>query len=598
MANERENSPSYFDVVICGGGLSGLLLARQLRQQVPDVSVAVIERTTRPLPDACHKVGESSVELGCQYMESLGLGQYMLDRQLVKLGLRFFPGGGKQPLHERTEIGPCAEPIVKSYQMDRGRLENDLRDFNEADGVELIEGCKVTTIELTQNQTDPAATPGEHRVDYEGDTSGSLRARWVVDATGRQALLRKRMKSTRGSPHTANASWFRIEGRVGPNDMVDANQTEWYDRPEAAERWRSTNHFMGPGYWAWLIPLSTGMTSVGLVLHEELHDKQVVAGIDNTMAFLREHEPHLAKAIEGHEVRDFLCLGNYSHQVARAWSPDRWALVGEAGAFVDPLYSPGTDYIAFANMFTTELIRRDFAGEEWHAQCTHLNYLYRALVSGAIDLFRQSAPVYGHPSAMVTKVYWDNLSYWSFTCHLSQQGIHKLSPDDYQPYGEVGTRLAELGNYIQNWLRHWALLAPEEQEPRFFGAPHFPSVHIDAHMKVGDKMTLEETLEYMRMRLTQIEQAAVEIVLRTLVKVGPEIGKQLIEATDLHKWNLEIPAERVETEMLRGQARRMRMSIMARDAERSLGRIERHERANEALALLNQSATAASSAAS
>ena len=589
MPDQREIPSTPHDAVICGGGLSGLLLARQLRQQLPELSVALIERQGRPLPDGCHKVGESSVEAGCQHMESLGLERYMLERQLVKFGLRFFPGGGDRPLHERTEIGPCAEPVVKSYQIDRGRFESDLREFNAADGVTMIEGCKVTTIERGEDGA-------EHRIDSEGQApdapgSGSLRARWVVDATGRQALLRKRMKATRRSPHTASAGWFRIEGRLGPNDLVAPTETEWHQRQGAEDRWRSTNHFMGPGYWAWLIPLSTGMTSVGLVIHEDIHDPSCIAGLDNTLEFLRQHEPHLAKALEAYEVRDFLCLRNYSHQVARSWSPDRWASVGEAGAFVDPLYSPGTDYIGFANMFTTELIRRDFAGEEWTAQATHYNYLYRAMVNGAIDLFRQASPVYGHPSAMVTKIYWDNLSYWSFTCHLGQQGIYKLSPDDYQPYGVIGTRLAELGNYMQSWLRNWALLAPEPQDGKYFGAPHFPSVHIDAHMRVGTKMTLEETLEYMRMRLAQIEEVAVEIVLRTLQKVGPEIGEQLLEQTDFSSWNLPIPAERIETELLRGQARRLRMSIMARDAERSLGRVPRHEEAARALDLLAASAT-------
>ncbi|MCA8949399.1 MAG: tryptophan 7-halogenase [Planctomycetes bacterium] len=579
MPNERETPSKSFDVVICGGGLSGLLLARQLRRELPDLSVAVIERQGRPLPDGCHKVGESSVEAGCQYMESLGLAQYMLDRQLVKYGLRFFPGGGKQPVHERTEIGPCAEPVVKSYQIDRGRFENDLREFNEADGVAMIEGCKVTTIELGEDGA-------LHRIDYEGAATGSVTARWLVDATGRQALLRKRMKSTRGSPHAASAGWFRIEGRLGPADLVPATETEWHGREGAEHRWRSTNHFMGPGYWLWLIPLSTGMTSVGLVIHKEIHDPKNIAGLENTLAFIREHEPYIAAALERFEVKDFLCLHDYSHQVARAWSPNRWAMVGEAGAFVDPLYSPGSDYIGFANMFTTELIRRDFAGEEWVEQSTHLNYLYRAMVSGAIDIFKQAAPVYGHPSAMLAKIYWDNLSYWSFTCHLGKQGIHTLSPVEYQPYGEIGTRLAEIGNFMQAWLRHWALLAPEPQDGKAYGAPHFPSVHIDAHMRIADRMTLPETLDYMRMRHRQIEEAAVEIVLRTLQKVGPEIGRQLLEATEFGRWNVQLTQERIETELLRGQARRLRMSIIARDAERSLGKIARHERADEALDLL------------
>ncbi|MBL8748575.1 MAG: cation:proton antiporter [Planctomycetes bacterium] len=123
------------DVVICGGGFAGLLLARQLRREMPDLAVTVVEKTARPLPAACHKVGESSVELGCQYFERLGLREYMRERQLPKMGLRFFPGGGDLPLHQRAEIGPCAEPIVPSYQIDRGRIEDDLRGMNERDGV-------------------------------------------------------------------------------------------------------------------------------------------------------------------------------------------------------------------------------------------------------------------------------------------------------------------------------------------------------------------------------------------------------------------------------------------------------------------------------
>ncbi|MCA9611955.1 MAG: FAD-dependent oxidoreductase, partial [Myxococcales bacterium] len=49
-----------YDVIVCGGGLAGLTLAYQLRQELPDASVAVVERQKRPLPEAAHKVGESS----------------------------------------------------------------------------------------------------------------------------------------------------------------------------------------------------------------------------------------------------------------------------------------------------------------------------------------------------------------------------------------------------------------------------------------------------------------------------------------------------------------------------------------------------------
>ena len=60
--NQGRDAAGAFDVVICGGGLAGPLLARHIRRELPEIAVTVLERTTRPLPDACHKVGESSVD--------------------------------------------------------------------------------------------------------------------------------------------------------------------------------------------------------------------------------------------------------------------------------------------------------------------------------------------------------------------------------------------------------------------------------------------------------------------------------------------------------------------------------------------------------
>lgn len=584
MIRPRSSQDAPADVVICGGGLAGILLARQLRRAHPDLGVTLIERTRRPLPEACHKVGESSVELGSHYLERLGLRDYLLERHIVKLGLRFFPGGGHLPLEKRTEIGPCAEPLIPSYQIDRGRFENDLRGFLADDGVELIEGAKVTEVELR-----PGDEP--HTVTWLRDgATGSVRARWVVDATGRSALIRKQRKLTRGARHVASAAWFRIEGRVGPNDLVPPDDGYWNTRPCAEERWRSTNHFMGPGYWAWLIPLSTGHTSVGLVIHEEVHDYKSIAGLDRMRAFLAEHEPHLSRGLEGKEAKDFLCLRKYSHGVARAWSEDRWALVGEAGAFVDPLYSPGTDFIAFANSFTEEMIRTDLAGGDLKGKAGTLNAQYRALVSGTLDLFRQAAPVYGHPRAMATKVYWDNLSYWSFTCHYFTQELHRLSAAEYEPFGDVGKRFLELGNHVQGLLRAWALRAPEEPVRQFRGAPTFPSIAVDAHAACTRAMSREETLTYVRARLSQAEAIVAEIVLRTVQELGPEASAEVLAELGFERWGIRIEPERLELEALDSLTRRKTLPELAKDVERSLGAVRRHARAAEARELLYQGA--------
>jgi len=573
-----------WDVLICGGGMAGLLLARQLHRELPGLAVAVVDRARRPLPDACHKVGESTVELGAQYLDRLGLAQYLRARHLLKFGIRFFPGGGDLPLHLRTEIGPCAEPIVRSYQLDRGRLESDLRDMLEADGVTLFEGTRVTGIELGKE----GAMHAVHTA-AEG-TTGVLTARWVVDASGRTALLRKQLKLTRGARHLASSGWFRVRGKLDVNDLVPRTESEWHARPFSASRWLSTNHFMGVGYWVWVIPLATGNTSVGLVLHEDTHDYMHIAGLDRVKAFLRAHEPHLAAAVEPMEVLDFLCLRNYAYSVTRCWSTDRWALVGEAGAFVDPLFSPGTDFIAFANCFTLEMIRADRAGEDLEERAALLNAQYRALLAGSFNLFRTAAPIYGHPSAMSSKVFWNNFAYWSFTCQYYQQDLCRLGVAEHQAIATVGRRFLELTASVEQLLCTWAQMAPERPQPVFRQAPAFPSVLIDAHMAVATKMDPAATLAYVEQRLAQGLEIIAELVLRIVQELGPERGMELLDRVQFWTWDVPLSASRIDLESRRGLDRRHALPDIARDVERALGPVRPHAQAAQARDLLRQRA--------
>jgi 2-polyprenyl-6-methoxyphenol hydroxylase-like FAD-dependent oxidoreductase len=111
MSNKTE-----FDVVICGGGLAGLTLARQLKLELPELSIAVIDRLTRPLAEAAFKVGESSIELGTYYFgQVLQLDSYFRTRHLPKLGLRFFMDGAQGPLTARPEIGQSMFPTVAAH---------------------------------------------------------------------------------------------------------------------------------------------------------------------------------------------------------------------------------------------------------------------------------------------------------------------------------------------------------------------------------------------------------------------------------------------------------------------------------------------------
>ena len=79
------------DVVICGGGrLAGLTLARMLNLELPELSLAILDRLTRPFPEAAFKIGPSSIELGIYYLgQFLKLDPYSRKVHLPKLGLPF-----------------------------------------------------------------------------------------------------------------------------------------------------------------------------------------------------------------------------------------------------------------------------------------------------------------------------------------------------------------------------------------------------------------------------------------------------------------------------------------------------------------------------
>ena len=185
-ADDEVPSTRDFDVVICGGGLAGLTLARQLRLELPALSVAVVDRLVRPIPDAAFKVGESSIELGTYYLgQVLRLEGYFRERHLPKLGLRFFIGQPAAPIEARPEAGISVFPPVPSYQIDRGRLENDLREMVTSMGVALFEGTLVDDILLAEADEKQVI----HCRRKDGQANFSLTTRWVVDALGRRRLL-------------------------------------------------------------------------------------------------------------------------------------------------------------------------------------------------------------------------------------------------------------------------------------------------------------------------------------------------------------------------------------------------------------------------
>ena len=153
-----------------------------------------------------------------------------------------------------------------------------------------------------------------------------------------------------------------MRDRIAIDDW--SSDPAWRARCDPPARWLSTNHLVGEGYWAWLIPLASGAHSVGIVADAKLHPLATMNTFDKAMDWLEVHQPRLFDALDGKRDRllDFAFLRNFSYGCKQVFSAERWALTGEAGLFLDPFYSPGSDFIAIANTYICELVGRDRAG--------------------------------------------------------------------------------------------------------------------------------------------------------------------------------------------------------------------------------------------
>lgn len=478
--NDQKQPADSYDVAILGGGLAGLTLSLQLKQARPDTSIFVAEKRVGPAPEAAFKVGESTVELSCNYFgELLGLKDHLEQDQIHKCGLRFFfPAGDNGDLAQRIELGPPLYPPVPSYQLDRGRFENFLGERALDAGVDLFGGSRIQDVEIGGDG---------HRVTFtRDDQTLTTNARWIVDATGRAFTLKKKLDLLEDNGHVVNSSWFRLAGGLDIEEWVDPSDEEWFGRlVERGFRRNSTNHLCGQGYWVWLIPLSSGPISIGIVADPRFHPWEEMNTLEGALDWIRRHEPQLGEALDGRrdQIEDFLKVEDFSYGCKQSFSgSDRWCLTGEAGPFLDPFYSPGSDFIAMANTFTTDLVTRELDGEDVSARAEAHNDLFLGAYRTHLTFYEQQYEFWGNPAIMTIKIGANNILYWGANALLF---FHRKLTDlelmeAVRPDVE---RIWTLNRRLEAMYREWNALDSREWKRAYVSPVAFPAM-LERHIEL------------------------------------------------------------------------------------------------------------------
>jgi FADH2 O2-dependent halogenase len=325
-----------WDVVIIGGGLVGSMAALMLQKR--GARTLVLESRPRDKEQKI-VVGEAITEGSSVFLRhELGLGDWLGENAFRKFGFSFLtlPRDAPSPrtmddCHELLlsltpleKIPGAFRWLIPTYHVERTSMNAHVAELARAAGAAWEWGVPVERVELGEL---------EHVVH---SAAGAVRCRFVLDASGRRALLGRQLGITHpvAQPNTA-AVWNRFAG-------VNADPAFW-STFRGVDRRRHTIHFTGPGFWIWWIHQRDDLTSVGVSYDKDQHQPDVKQEDRGFWELIRKFPP-VAEALAGaRALEPYQYYAHLPYQSERFLSADGWALLGDAAWFTDALYSIGIE---------------------------------------------------------------------------------------------------------------------------------------------------------------------------------------------------------------------------------------------------------------
>jgi len=346
-----------YDVIIIGGALAGSAAADLLLRRDPTLRVIVIEKSLK----FGRRVGEATVEVSGYFLgRMLGLTRHLNNEHLVKQGMRFwFSNEETRTLEDAGEIGGRFLARLPAYQLDRAVIDEEVLRQAVANGAHLLRPAVAESVRLTPGGT-------QEVIVRKGEMRETLRARWILDASGVGALLSRQEGWFRqNDEHPTAACWARWRGVKDWDSRELAEKFPAWSARAYGIRSTATNHVVGDGWWSWWIPLRGGDVSVGVVFDQRLvaWEKGDRPLGDRLKDFLVRHPVGAEMLADAEPVAgDVHWRKNLAYSSTK-YAGDGFVLIGDAGAFLDPFYSPGMDWLSFTTYSAVDVILRARAGE-------------------------------------------------------------------------------------------------------------------------------------------------------------------------------------------------------------------------------------------
>jgi flavin-dependent dehydrogenase len=345
----------HTDILIIGAGPAGAVAAGLLRKQ--GRQVLIVEREQFPR----FSIGESLLPQSMEYIEAAG----ML-RDVVEAGFQYKNGAAFACNGQYTDFDfrdKFSEGWGSTYQVQRAAFDKVLADAAEKAGAEVRYRHEVVEADVTGER--PRVTVR----DAEGLTH-TIEAGFLLDASGFGRILPRLLK-------LETPSKFPVRGAIFTH-IEDHIPLGTFDRHKI----RVTVHPKFPDVWYWTIPFSNGRCSLGVVAHNEFLSQYTGTETERLRAIVAE-DPDLsallANAVWDTPARQIV---GYAANVKSLWG-NRYALLGNAGEFLDPVFSSGVTIAFKSASLASDCLRREAAGDtvDWQRD-------YAEPLKAGVDTFR------------------------------------------------------------------------------------------------------------------------------------------------------------------------------------------------------------------